>query len=221
MKLSDVTSDVVAMVGNPNKTTQAFTWIKETIREVAGDGRWNWLLKSQTNAFPSTTYYLAFPTDCREIIDPIYIDTSLSPSAGWATPTAPWIFDRVGALRLQSNEYRISTFGIEFISTYSTGGIWLNYYRDVTLPTSSGDTSDLDLPNDFAYRLLVYGAARFGLVGEDDYDRLRFAQAEFEKAKAEMRAWDNRRGVANMSKRAAGIRSESGVIPAWPSNYSL
>lgn len=221
MKLSDVIPAVVSLVNNPNKTTEAFTWVKETIREIGGDGRWNFLIKHQTRAFPSSTYFLAKPTDCREIIDPIFYDSELSPADSWATPTAPWVFDKMGVFRLQSGDYRLSSFGIEFSSAYSSGAVWVSYYRNILLPTSSGDTNDLDLPDDFAYRLLVSGAARFGLIGEDDYDRLAYVHKEFERAKAEMRAWDSRRGIANMQKRLAGIREGNNILPAWPSNYAV
>jgi hypothetical protein len=96
----------------------------------------------------------------------------------------------------------------------------LRYYRKLTIPTATTET--IDLPDEFVYRLSVYGASRHGLLGEDDYDRLQYAEAQFRNALREMTVKDGRDKVANAGKRLGGtsVNPLDAIYP-FPSNYSV
>ena len=305
MKLSDVIPEILRVVNNPARAGSAFTWVKETLREIGASGRWNWLTHYLVRNFEQN---VALPADCHEIFEPIFLDPSAAPLPGavpfnvedyslaigtavydklgnlvgdddatgaldatllvaagytaagadaqgqpfmvylhddgtiplalsfagvWQAPAVIWKFEQVAHLRLQGFDYTLirnrptpqegvsTTTTIVFSTRWTTGTIWLNYYRNIVMPTGAGDTNDLDLPDEYAYRLLVYGAARHGLLGEDDYDRLKYSEQMYQQALAELREWDGRRGVANMNKRMSTSASPLLVFPAWPSNYSV
>mgnify|MGYP006279446431 FL=1 len=201
----------------------------------------------------SNPLYLPFPTGYDELIEPIFYrtdtvigssitisDTSPLPAGtaglsysyafqlsggddGWTIPTKPWVMDYVLPMRLQDADYSVKQFGIEFAPKFNAGGaIWISYYENPTIPTLT--TEAIPLPDQFVYRLAVYGAARHGLIGEDDYDRLQIAKAEFTQALDEMRIWNNRKKIANASPRAASQmpgRYYDYSPGMYPPNFSL
>lgn len=243
MLLSEAKTAVAAVVNNPS--IDATEWIKSTLREIGGRGRWFWLVK---HVVAPVAPYLALPTDLHEIYEPLYLDTSatslvyitttslpagllLSPYsttlqagtvATWTTPSAPWLFELKYRMERGKGHYRVSSFGLELHNAFTSGGqVWMSYYRNITIPTAT--TEALDLPDDFVYNLIVYGAARHGLLQEDDYDRLRYAQDMFESTLKKMVEWDSRRKVANGWE---AMRSRTPYqapldVLIWPSNFSV
>ncbi len=212
--------EIVRIINNPARSTNAFLWLQETLREVQGRGRWKWLLNSGVcNLYAS----VALPDDYHEAVDPIIYDPATTATDAWAVPTTPWDWSIMQRLEERRGHYAVDRFGLNFSTAFSGGSIWLDYYRKITVPTTVGESTDLDLPDTFAYRLAVYGAARHGLIGEDDYDRLNQAKEQFETALSEMRQWDARRGIAN---RVSGLQNTAGLLsapdgPMFPSNYSV
>lgn len=231
----EVIPSILDLINNPNKSLEAKEWVRETLREIAAYGRWNYLMTSKIHI---TGQQISFPDDWRETLDPLYIDTSYditAMSGDWETASI-WTFENLQRLRLQNFDYKIMNGqGIVLNTRWTGGAIWMDYYRDMTItpiPTYQASEGSpvlpynpaleiLDLPRDFAWKLLVYGAARFGLVGEDDFERLRYAEQKFAEALADMKAWDSRRGVANMKARLAGITPDQEYGMLLPSNYSV
>lgn len=134
--------------------------------------------------------------------DPYYYVFQLSGgSDGWQIPTEPWRWDMSLPLRLQTKDYRIQEYGLELHPRFAAGGaIWHRYYSKLAIPQECNEV--VPLPDQFVYKIMVYGAARHGLIGEDDYDRLNYAERMFETGIREMREWDNRRQIANIADRA-------------------
>lgn len=233
MLVSDAIAEIVRLVNNPNKANEALLWLKHTLREIWGDGRWQFHIVNKTRQLPSSNgvdpQYLPFPVDFDELEEPIFYrtdttigstisvaTTAVDPatvgtaytyvfqltggSDGWMNPSAPWRADYVIPLLKQQCDYNVREYGIEFSPKFNAGGaIWIRYFKKPPIPQHTTDS--IPLPDQFVYRLAVYGAARHGLVREDDYDRLQYAKLEFAQALKEMREWDNRRKIANMTNR--------------------
>lgn len=219
---AEAVSEIVDVVNNRNRTGSAFTWLKATLYEIQRQARWNFLLKDATIPFARS---VALPTDAWEIVEPVYLDTAMTTAGTWATPTAPWEFEKVRWLRTDKGDIRTSNFGIEFNTRWTTGTVWLKYYRSIVIPATAAATSALDLPEAFVYDLVVYGAARHGLTREDDYDRLKIAEEKYSKALYEMTVWDNRRksanGILTMTDHTNPALSTGDGTPIWPANYSI
>lgn len=219
---SEAISEILRVINNPARTTEAFLWLKEALREVQGRGRWKWLISSAVrNA--SANLYLPLPTDCNELLDPVVWDSAGTATDAWVAPTTPWDWSQKMTLKNAENRYQVNQFGINFASDITVGSVWVDYYRNITMPASSSENKALDLPDQFCYRLAVYGAARHGLIGEDDYDRLNQAKEQFETALSEMRQWDARRGIANRVTGLQPVAINSMTVdgPIVPFNYSL
>lgn len=253
MNIAQIQAEILRVVSNQNRSSNVLTWVQQAMREIQARHRW-WFL--QTDVIRPVADYLALPSDCEEVIDPLFIwDGSNAPTPGnitittttlpdgargilytpvvlsatyagsaWGTPSEPWEFEKAFQLYKHKGDYRVSNFGIEFHDRwhqYTSSYVWLKYYRNMTIPTTTSE--ELDLPDPYVFRIALYGAAKYGLLSEDDYDRLQYAQQQFELAVKEMREWDNRKRVANA---ADGLYYTSTFNDFdnrgfWPENYSV
>jgi hypothetical protein len=297
-------SEILRVINNQNRSTEAFLWLQETIREIRGVGRWQFLLQDRIVPFKQ---YIALPSDLDEIQEPVLLDDSLSytgvdylktsdttptltgscPSGTttvtvtvnsvdyvatvsgtawtaavtnaltdgttytvtattdasvtnytknqlvidstvttpvthpWAEPLNPWEEEDVFLLKAQKGDYRLDPDYFVMHTRWTRGVLRLRYYRQILVPTSASSTTAIDLPEEFVYRLCVYGAARHGLIGEDDYDRLTAAQGVYQNALNEMQQKDARRKLANVGQILGGNRLERENLSPFPNTFAL
>ena len=236
MKISDVSAEILGLVNNSNyPLATVYNWIKATLYEIKTSlqgGRWDWLTTDMIRQMDNTNRFLPYPTTGNpatkyvyEIQEPILFSTTQAATTSWAVPTIMWEFEKENALQSYKGDFRLSnTFGIEFNSRWNTtpGSVWLRFYREMTIPTSAASAVDFDLPDEFVWRLMTYGPARFGLIREDDYERLQICKAEFDRAIKEMVVWDSRRRDANGIKMLKNHNINTfGSGPLMPGNFSL
>jgi hypothetical protein len=226
LTLAEARTEVLRVISNQNRSTEATRWIQEAVREVQRRGRWNFLQISAVRDMDDVIPADATALVGNEIIEPLFIDTAQSGiGTAWIMPTAPWKFDEINRLYTGKGDYFIDqTLGIVFSGQWRDlgGGVWINYYRTLDIPTV--DAVEIDLPDMWVYDLVVYGACRHGLLGEDDYDRLKIATARFESAIKEMKEWDSRRGIANAARRLGQDSSSTFGIEGgnpWGANFSI
>lgn len=73
--------------------------------------------------------------------------------------------------------------------------VLFDYYRKIRLVND--EESTIDLPDEFVYNLITYGAARVGLMQEDDFQRLQYCEQKYQEYLSLMRVWDARRNIAD------------------------
>lgn len=308
MLASTAISEILRVVNNQNRSTEAMLWLQETLREIGGMGRWSWLFSERIAAFaqnllvpdnideicepillgsgdvPTVEYRIVAPTTSFTMngtvpsangaltatIDSVvysptvtvqnwtlaitsgtftagnynvalsYTDTNggvsvdessselvvsstLTPTtSNWAPVDVPVNWEDYNKLTLQRDDFRFDDASSQLVinTRWTTGPIRMRYYRKFTIPALTTDA--LDLPDQWAYRLSVYGAARHGLIGEDDFDRLAVAEGFYQNALREMREHEARRKVANSSRQLGGaIRTSREWLDPFPSNFSL
>lgn len=222
MLVSEAIDHIQDIIQNRNatKATRALEWLKSTMNEIDRRTRLtHWALVTYSTPFAIT---LTKPT-CKEILDPISLDTSVAPTytGVWTVVTTPPDYTQVLPLRFQSSDYQTSQFGIEISSKWQQGMVYVDTIRSLAIPSIVAQS--IDLPDMFVYDLAVYGAARHGLIREDDYDRLNWATQKFEQALADFVQWDSRQGIANIRSRmrTQNILGDTLPYPVFPSNYSL
>ena len=143
----------------------------------------------------------------------------------WQEADPRWNLEKQGIIRFQRNDYQVDVQEKKLIltSVYNATSFVLGmlYYRKMNIPTAlTGVQSTIDIPEEFAYDIVVYGAARKGLLLEDDYARMKWCEGKFETALAKMVEDDNRRGVANMRKRLGSPYPVDQFYPQWPTGNS-
>lgn len=231
LTLGSARSEVLRVVNNTNRVTEGTLWIQETIREIAArNPRLYHLVTDKVKDF-AQTMSLTQPTVSgvttavvNEIIEPVFLSTSETTTwTDWTVPSTPWVWENTYMLESHKGDFQLSAArGLEFHSRWTVGKIWLRYFRKMNIPTLDADV--IDLPDDFVYRLIVYGAARHGLIGEDDYDRYNVAEAQYQEAFRQLIEWSNRAGDANRInvQKARGLYdSNPSTLWPFPSNYSL
>jgi len=227
MLISTAINEILRVVNNLNRRTEAFIWLQETLREIQSISRWRF---TKTEKIHSWAQRFTLPPDFDAIIDPLFIDTAYTVSAtelatadalGWMTPDASWEEEDCSQLRWQRGDYRVDLTTLTLHQEWTSGVLRLKYYRNITIPTSSSSTDAIDLPAEFVYPLIVYGASRHGLIGEDDYDRLKYAEIKFQATITRMKEKDGRDGIANVDQLAGGPANPSLPSYPFPSNYSI
>jgi len=222
MALTPVTavSEILRVINNQNRSTEAFIWLCDTIREIQGYGRWQFCRKEVKRTFAR---YLPIPDDFDEVRSPILIDATGTATASWVTNTTPWEDEDMSRLFAQKGDFRIDDLAnITFHSRWTTGSVLLRYYRKITIPTSAASTDAIDLPEEFVYRICVYGAARHGLIGEDVFQRLQHAERMFSTANSDMLVKHGRSKIANEGKLLGGsMSSDREALVAFPDSYSI
>lgn len=217
MNVTELIPEVLAVINNRSKTNSAFMWIKNTLNEIASLGRFNFLYKEQVRDYDVS---MSLPNDCNEIIDPLFIDSGI-PLVGtsWTDLASEWDYNTSYPVKLQDGAYSVINNKLVFPNTLYNGVIMLPYYRNIILPSSISDTTEIDLPSDFVYDLIVYGSARHGLLQEDDYDRLQWAEQRYSLSIERLIAKDGREQVANMRTQMQGNSRGVSMSP-WPGNFA-
>jgi hypothetical protein len=211
-------SEILRVINNQNRASEAFLWLQEILRELQGLGHWEYHRKQQQCPIAA---YLALPTDFDELISPVFVDSATTLVPGWQSVTTPWKVENFPKLTFQKGDIRIDATNLMFHPRWSTGAVLLTYYRKITIPATVTDAAALDLPDEFVYRLAVYGAARHGLLGEDDFERLQYAEAQYQQAISQLKAKDARLKIANERQLMGGEGYPETNMSPWPSNYSL
>lgn len=222
MLVSEAITHILDITNNktPAKSITALEWLKSTMNEIDRRTRLMfWCLRTYHTPLDTV---LSKPT-CKEILDPIALDTSVAPVANgvWTLTTTPPDYTQVLPLRMQSSDYTTSQFGIEISSKWQNGMVYVDTIRSLTIPLIVAET--IDLPDMFVYDLIVYGSARHGLIREDDYDRLQWATSKFEQVLQDLIQWDSRQGIANIRSRLRthNVLGDTLPYPVFPSNFSL
>lgn len=129
--------------------------------------------------------------------DQLVIDPTVTTpvSSVWAPQKEPVDLSQIYELRAQRGDYRVEDGFLVIASQWSSGLVKMQYYRKTRIPASATDGT-VDLPDEFAYRIAVYGAAKHGLLGEDDYERLATAQTIYQSALMDMVQKDARRKIS-------------------------
>ena len=242
MKISEVIPEILGIVNNKTYSqTTLYNWIKATLLEIKMRQRWEYLTVNMIQNLDTTNKFLPYPTILagappapvrylHEIQEPIVLSTlqyGIEAQNGvWTVPTIMWEFEKENCLFSYKGDFRLSDlFGIEFNTRWNTtpSAIWLRFYREMVIPTSYSDaTTDLDLPDEFVFKLMTFGPSRMGLIQEDDYDRYKIVSGEFEKAMKDMTEWDSRRRNANGMRILRNHNINTfGSGPLMPGNYSL
>lgn len=225
MLVSAAINEILRVVNNLNRRTEALLWLQETLREIEGISRWRF---TRTEKIHSWAQRFTLPTDFDAIIDPLFLDSAYVASAtelatadalGWMTPDASWEEEDCNALKWQRGDYRVDNSTLTLHQEWTSGTLRLKYYRKLTIPTAITET--IDLPAEFVYPLIVYGASRHGLIGEDDYDRLKYAEMQFQMAISRLKEKDGRDGIANVDQLAGGPANPSLPSYPFPRNYSI